>query len=306
MLWFKRKPRNRALERRHVLDVKVARRQVVRMRVRVATLAAGLSLGTFFLLYVVWRSGHAAMNHFVYDNKAFAIEQIDIQTDGVIALDQLRRWAGARPGQNLFSLDLTRVKRDLELVPAIQNVAVERVLPHTLKVRVTEREPVAQIQNYQLDAEGCAMLPLAAAQRSMPVQPSEHCPIITGVTPAELRAGKVVESPQLRAALKFLAAFEHSSMAPLVDIARIDVSAPDVLLVVTVQQNEVTFRTADFEKQLNRWHLVFMKGQEHARSIGTLDLSVVEHVPLRWLEATAVPPAAAKLRKTSPYKKKHV
>ena len=106
-MWFKRKPRNRSLERRHVLDVKVARRQVVRMRVRVATLAAGLSLGTVFLLYVVWRSGNAAMNHFVYDNKAFAIEQIDIKTDGVISVDQLRRWAGARPGQNLFSLDLT-------------------------------------------------------------------------------------------------------------------------------------------------------------------------------------------------------
>ena len=95
-------------------------------------------------------------------------------------------------------------------------------------------------------------------------------------------------------------------MATLVDIARLDVSAPDVLLVVTAQQNEVTFRTTDFEKQLNRWHLIFLKGHENGRQIGTLDLSVMDHVPLRWLEASAVPPAPAKLRKTSPYKKKHV
>lgn len=46
---------------------------------------------------------------------------------------------------NLFALDLARIKRDLELAPAIQSAAVERVLPHTLKIRVTEREPVAQI-----------------------------------------------------------------------------------------------------------------------------------------------------------------
>src|SRR5437870_1662236 len=119
-MWF-RKPKNRAFERRHVLDVNVARRQLVRQRVRVATLAAGLSLGTLFTLYLAWRGGNWAMNHFIYENKAFAVQEIDIRTDGVIALEQLHRWAGVKREQNLFALDLGRVKRDLELVPAIQS-----------------------------------------------------------------------------------------------------------------------------------------------------------------------------------------
>ena len=54
--------------------------------------------------------------------------------------DQLRRWAGVKPGENLFALDLARVKRDLEMVPLIDSVSVERVLPRTLRIRVTERE----------------------------------------------------------------------------------------------------------------------------------------------------------------------
>jgi cell division septal protein FtsQ len=95
-------------------------------------------------------------------------------------------------------------------------------------------------------------------------------------------------------------------MAPLVDIARIDVAAQDVLQVTTAQQNEVIFRTSDFDKQLNRWFLVYAKGQEQARQIASLDLSVSENVPLRWFDSAAVPPTATKLRKTSPYKKKHV
>lgn len=305
-MWFFKKPQNRAFERRHVLDVKVARRQAVRHRVRVATLAASLSLGTVFALYLLWRGGDWAMTRFIYENKAFAVQEIDISTDGVITLEQLRRWAGVKREQNLFALDLARVKRDLELVPAIQNVAVERVLPHTLKVRVVEREPIAQIQNYLLDAEGFAMLPIDAQQRSTAVPPGEHCPIITGLNPSDLRAGHQVESPQVRAALKFLTAFEHSPMAPLVDIARVDVSAPDVLQVITAQQNEITFRTTDFEKQLNRWWLVHSTGQQQAHQIASLDLSVSEDVPLRWLDSAAVPPNAAKLRKPSPYKKKHV
>ena len=36
----------------------------------------------------------------------FAIQRIDVQTDGVIAPDQLRRWSGVKPGENLIALDL--------------------------------------------------------------------------------------------------------------------------------------------------------------------------------------------------------
>jgi len=304
-MWLFGKPKNRAFERRRVLDVKIARRQAVRHRVRVATLAAGLSLGTLFALYLLWRAGDWAINRFVYDNKAFAVQEIDIQTDGVISLDQLRRWAGVRLEQNLFAVDLPRVKRDIELVPAVQTVAVERVLPHTLKIRVIEREPVAQVHNYLLDAEGFAMQPLEAQQRSVPLQPGERYPIISGINPGELRPGRAVDSPQMRAALRFLAAFRHSAMAPFVDIARVDVSMPDVLQVTTAQHNEVTFQLGDFEKQLGRWFLVYSKGQEQARQIATLDLSVSQHVPLRWLDPATVP-TPPKIRKTSPYKKKHV
>lgn len=309
-MWFLKKPRNRAFERRHVLDVKIARRQAVRQRVRVATLAAGLSLGTVFLLYFLWRCGTWGMDYFVYSNNAFAIHDVDVQTDGVLSPEQLGRWAGVKRGQNLFALDLSRVKRDLELIPAVQSAAVERVLPHTLRVRVVEREPVAQIQTqtqtYFLDADGFAMLPIEARHRAIQPQPGEHYPALVGAGAVELRAGKQVESPQVRAALRFLVAFDHSAMAPVMDILKVDVSAVDALRVTTAQQNEVTFPVTEFEKHLNRWWLVYSKGQEQSRQIATLDLSVAEHVPLRWLEAAAVPPSGAKIRKTSPYKKKHV
>jgi hypothetical protein len=172
---------------------------------------------------------------------------------------------------------------------------------------VIEREPVAHVQpSYLLDADGVAMMPVEPQQRSVPLQAGERYPVITGINPNELRVGRSMESPQVRAALRFLTAFEHSAMAPLVDIARVDISAPDVLVVTTLQQNEVTLSTMDFEKQLNRWFLIHTKGQEQARQIAMLDLSVADNVPLRWLDSALTVPTAPKLRKTSPYKKKHV
>jgi len=110
----------------------------------------------------------------------------------------------------------------------------------------------------------------------------------------------------VRAALRFISAFERSQMATVVDLARIDVSQPDVLQVITAQQNEVTFAPSDFEKQLNRWWLVYGSGMRLARLIDTLDLSVERHVPLRWQDSGIVPSTPTKLRKTSPYKKRHV
>ena len=67
-------------------------------------------------------------------------------------------------------------------------------------------------------------------------------------------------------------AFEQSPMAGLVDLKRVDVSSPEVLVVTTGQGSEVTFGLTDFEQQLRRWHAIFELGQKtgkadrHARS----------------------------------------
>ena len=145
MSWFKRKPKNRRLSRGHVLSVKLRSSRVRAARVRLSAIALGVSFSTIFGLYLLWRTSEWTLNRLVYENNAFAIREIDVQTDGVIARDPLRRWAGVKLGDNLVALDLARVKRDLELSSLIQSVAVERVLPHTLKLRVVEREPVAQV-----------------------------------------------------------------------------------------------------------------------------------------------------------------
>ena len=57
-------------------------------------------------------------------------------------------------GRQLFGLDLQRVKRDLEMVPLIETAAVDRVLPETLRLRITERRPLAQVIGYKQQGDG--------------------------------------------------------------------------------------------------------------------------------------------------------
>ena len=80
--WFKRKPANRRLGRGHVLDVKLRSSQVRAARARAAALGFGAVFAVIFGVYVAWRTGDWALNRLVYENKAFAIEEVDIQTDG--------------------------------------------------------------------------------------------------------------------------------------------------------------------------------------------------------------------------------
>lgn len=317
-MWFKPKPTNRRFEREYVLDVKLRSSQVRAARFRFIGISLGVLFGIVFGVYSVWRAGAWALDRLVYENKAFAIEEIDVQTDGVIAVDQLRRWTGVRLGQNLLALDLARVRRDLELVSLIQSVSVERVLPHTLRVRVIERSPIAQIKLlkpaptgriemgvFLLDADGYVILPLDPRQRTAPInQPGDDLPVITGLNGTEVQAGRRIESPQLLAALQLLVAFDHSPMQGLVDLKNIDLSSPEVVVATTEQGSEVTLGLTGLDQQLRRWRKIYSQGQQINKAIASLDLAVANNLPVRWLEASAVPPTSAKPSKLP--KKKHV
>ena len=320
-MWFKREQKNRRLGRGHVLDVKLRSEQVRATRLRVLLLALIVPAFTVFGLYLFWRTGEWALDKFVYENAEFAIQRVDVQTDGVIAPDQLRSWSGVKLGANLIALDLAAVKRNLQLEPVIDSVSVERVLPRTLKIRVTERVPIAQvnvpraagangvvISVLQLDAAGVVMQPLDPRMSSIPLSQMKEgsLPIITGLNASQLQWGHRVALPQAQAALQLISAFGYSPMAGQVDLRRIDVSAPGVIVVTTGQGGEITFGLQNLEQQLGRWRVIYDLGRRNNKAIASADLAVSNNVPVRWTEANAAPVAAPKNSTPAPMRRKNV
>ena len=319
-MWFRREQKNRRLHRGHVLDVKLRSDQVRATRTRLAALTAGILFGTVFGLYLLWRTGEWALDKFVYENSEFAIQHVEVKTDGMIAPDQLRRWSKVKLGDNLIALDLTAVKRNLELVSTIGSVSVERVLPHTLKIGVTERDPVAQVnipradatggiavEVFQLDADGYVMQPLDPRLCVIPLaQVNSQLPVISGLNVYQLQSGHRLELPQVQAALELIGAFSHSPMAGLVDLRRIDVSAPGVVVVTTGQGGEITFGLNNLEQQLRRWREIYDLGQRMNKAVASLNLAVSNNVPVRWMEAVAVPSASPKTVNPATIRRKNV
>ncbi len=282
--------------------------------------AVGVLLGTGFGLYVLWRAGEWALNQMVYQNPAFAIREVEVQTDGVIAAAQLRRWANVKPGANLLALDLVRVKRDLERIPFIAAVSVERILPKTLRLRVTEREAVAQVnvpqarvgggvdvKVFHLDPEGFVMPPMDRRQRATAMGPTDDSlPVLTLTNLTNVQPGRRLDSASVAAGLRLISEFAASPMAGLVDLRRIDVSAADVLVVTTGQGSEVTFGLQDLDRQLRRWREIHDRVQQLKSSLVSLDLAVPSNIPMRLIEANPLPVPVPKPPKPLRSKKKNV
>lgn len=308
------------MHRHHVLDVKLRSDQVRASRWRLARVSFVVLFGTVFGLYLLWRVGEAALNVFVYENQDFAIEQIDAKTDGKIANGELRRWTGVKLGANLIHLDLAEVKRNLEMVSMIDSVSVERVLPHTLKVRVTERDPIAQVDVphvdangaisvsvYQLDADGVVVQPLDPRVCTVPLaEVNPQLPVIAGLNYFQLQPGHRIELPQVQAALRLVAAFDRSSLAGMVELQRVDVSQPRVIVAATGQGSEVTFGLDHVEQELQRWQEIYNYGAQQQKTIAAADLAVANNVPVLWMTASAAPAVAPKTVKHLKSRRKNV
>lgn len=292
--------KNRRLKNRNVLDVKLRARGTRLARVRLVTTALAVAVGMLLGLYGLWMGGEWALDRLVFQNESFAVRSIQVHTDGVIPPEEILRWSGVRVGDNLLGLDMTRVRRDLELAPLIRSAAVERVPPDSLRIRVSEREPIARVMTllmdpagsgvtvvpYYLDVEGFVM----DGETGPGWGPSSwrrvvSLPVIEGVPLEEVRAGRAMTIPGARAALRLIWEFERSSMAGWVILESVEVSMAGLLDVRARAPgnghvSRVRFKYPGTEEQLRRWHLIHEYGRRRGEAIGSLDLSVRDNTPV--------------------------
>ena len=320
MLFRRQTKKRQSIEREELLNVRPSPEQAHAGRMRLVTIGLSVAFLVALVWFVCWKGGSYTLNHCVYNSPAFSIRQIDVQTDGVLSAESIRNWAAVRSGENLLVLDLMRLKRDLESQPWIKTVAIERLLPHTLKLRVSEREAVAQTMVMQphfigdfektiflLDEDGFTMKPLdpkyQASQTGMSI---DHLPMLLGVQVNEMQAGRQVESPQIRAALDLLIEYERSPMYGLVELQRINVSSPEILQVTTSQGAEITFSLNNFDLQFRRWRAIYEMYEKSGRAVASLDLSIANNLPVRWVAANTLQPIAPKVVRPLRLRKKHV
>jgi cell division protein FtsQ len=319
-MWFRNPFNKRNAKKDLVLDVKVSSDKTRSARLRILLSALSVSAAVLVTFASLWAAGQWVVRRMAFESDDFTLRTFDVSTDGIIPLEQLRVWAGIKTGDNLLNVDLSTIKRNLELIPLIKDASVERLFPKTLKLRITEREPIVQtrvlapkagntydIAVFCLDEEGAVMPSLGQAlSGAVPGFSPDLLPFITGLNQAELYPGNRIQSPQVDAALRLIIMFNDSPMAGVADIASIDVADPEVMLVTTGQGAEAILGIDNLEAQLRRWRLVCAHAARIGKSVAGIDLSVTNNLPVKWAEVAGAPPAPPKTRKPSHYRKKHV
>ncbi|MGO9245044.1 MAG: cell division protein FtsQ/DivIB [Verrucomicrobiia bacterium] len=277
----------------YLLDVKVQTRGRSLRRLRVGTaLLVGLSMIVLTGYGICWLA-KTTVHRLVYDNPRFAIRQIVVDDDGVLTPERVVQFAGVHVGENLLSIDLDRVRSNLEMLPLVRAVEVRRMQPDRLYIRVMERTAVARLrvatrelgdETFYIDRAGFVMKAIKLPDGTV-LQPQtpRPAPVLTGITLADTRVGRQVESEQIYRALELLDKLDQAVAGSLLEVQQIDLSKPRQLVLTTGQHTTVKVDVEDFPQQLRRLGVILRWAQQRQKTVQIVDLTVNRGVPVTFV-----------------------
>src|SRR5947207_8959457 len=279
----------------HLLDVKVRSRRATQHRARkVLAVFSKLAFlaGLCAAIYIGAREG---AKRFFFENQDYQLRTIELQTDGTLQREQILKVADLREGENIFSMNLGRVRESLQRLPQVDEVEVVRKLPGEIDIRVVERKPVAWITGekqvsdpfvsdaaFLVDARGVLMKEKKLLPEYLGL------PLISGCSSESLEAGKVVESPEAKTALELLRLSTRSFMQTRFQIREIDVSKSYCLLVTDKNHARVTLALNDLEAQLQRLEQFLVYCDDSKQELETVNLLVQRNIPVTFAKPPAV------------------
>lgn len=238
----------------------------------IAVVGIGLHVGINLLLEKV-----------LYTNPRYSLSEINVEPRGRFSEYLIRQSAGLEKGQNLWTLNLPQITKDLETLPYVSSAKVERHFPDKLTILIHERVPVVKIvglnsdlgtrESFYLDRDCIVLKP--RENETPPVLPE-----IIGLTNAELEPGLRLDRPILTRALQILDAIDHSRLHTTIDIRTIDLSNQLSITMTTTQDMAICFQLDSIDEQLRRLTEVFKYADSLQRTIHSVDLTPSRNVPI--------------------------
>ena len=304
----------RQRRQQHLLDVKVRSRRAARHRTRRVLVVFSRLVLLAGLCAAVYLGAREAARRFFFENPDYRVNTIELQTDGTLQREQVLKVADLREGENIFSVNLARVRERLQRLPQIDEVEVVRKLPGEIDIRMVERKPVAWITGekqisdpfvseaaFLVDARGVLMKEKKLLPEYLGL------PLILGCSSESLEEGKVVESSEAKTALDLLRLSTRSFMQMRFQIREIDVSKSYCLLVTDKNHTHVMFALDNLEAQLQRLEQFLVYSDDSKQELETVNLLVQRNIPVTFtkppdavIRDTIEPPVEPRILKAIP------
>ena len=281
-----RRPRSR--RPRHVLHAKMNGKAQAREFSRRIGLGILVAASLSMVALVTSIGMDVILGTLLYRNADFTLRRFQIEQQGRIGKGELVNAAGVKIGQNLLHLSLDDVAANLQRLPNVAAVRIERRLPDTLYVFVEERRPVALIcptpaagttlaqPTFYIDARGYVLKP-------KPGEKLMSLPIVRGISSDEVVEGERTNNPELRAALNFLQAVPLAQVRDGLDFSSIRIEGPGRFVIATPRGGKIRFRTGQLEEQFDRLNVIFTYAENHGRFVHTVDLTPERNVPVTFI-----------------------
>jgi len=282
----------RQRRQQHLLDVKVRSRSAIQHRNRkflVLFSKIALAIALSAALYI---GGRVAAKRFFLDNPDYKLSKIEVQTDGTLQREQILSVAELREGENIFRVNLATVHERLQDLPQVDEVEVVRKLPSEIDIRIVERKPIAWITTekqiadpfasdaaFLVDARGVLMKEKKLLPEYLGL------PLILGASES-LEAGRIVASPEAKAALELLRLSTRSFMQTRFQVREIDVSKGYCLIVTDKNHSKVTFGFDNLELELQRLEQFLVYSDDAHREIATVNLLVQRNIPVTFQKSS--------------------
>jgi len=159
----------------------------------------------------------ATCGYFFSISPFFAVEQVLVSGNQQLDAERLRALSGIEAGQNIFAVDVAGAERWILMAPLVKTAQVERSLPRTVKITVTERQPVAVIATglafVQIDDSGLVL-------RRLPELDNLSLPILSGVSgfAPGIMPGSRIEGKDMGVALTVLNSLPEQAFSMITEI----------------------------------------------------------------------------------------
>lgn len=176
------------------------------------------------------------LRRYLRSSPRFALRTIQVDGTQRLTPHHVAQRGGLEAGLNIFTIDVESAAAAIEADPWIEVAKVDKDLPDTIVIAVTEREPRALAtvagQLYLVDSSGEIFKELRSGDPS-------DMPIITGVSAEEIAGDREGVRMRMRRALDIVSDLERAEIAERYPIQEIAIAA-DLSITVTLGSDGLT------------------------------------------------------------------
>ena len=233
------------------------RRRIFFQGLAIFLLIAGLGFGSFF-----------ALTHWNF----FALKKIEIQGDPkTISEAEILKLAQVPTGANIFTLNLESIHQRVKAHEFFKRISVQRSLPHTLVIQVTEYRPQFLLYTerfYYVDEDGEIFKDITDSKES------RDFPILTGLTEEDLLQRPLWVREVLQQAVGLKNQYLASDFASRFGLSEIHYQKNiGFTLYPEKQKYSIKFGIKDFGEKIQKLTQVLEKLDQTEAQFSSIDLN---------------------------------